>query len=229
MDEQETIASRFERLERLARTPSVPHELSEELRALLAELAEWTFKRHDLHRQLSDTEAERRRLAQALGEARQRGADIAGLYVAAHRLHATLDRGEVLTAIEEIASSLIGCEEVAVFELIGTPPTLAPVASAGIPPGRLQLIEPGAGPIGRCVASGKLWVAGPEPGPDGLTACTPLLVDGQGTGAIALYRLLEHKTSLQPADLELLEVLGLLAGTALCATRLRARYRSETL
>jgi hypothetical protein len=222
------IASRFERLEQLATTPSVPRELSVELCALLADLAEWTFKRQDVHRQLAEADAERHRLAQALDEARQRGADLASLYVAAYRLHSTLDRGEVLTAIEEIASGLIGCEQVAVFELIGTPLTLAPVASAGIPPGRLQLIEPGAGPIGRCVATGKLWVAGPEPGPDGLTACTPLLVDGQGTGAIALYRLLEHKVSLQTADLELLEVLGLLAGTALCATRLRARYRSET-
>lgn len=179
--------------------------------------------------ELASVEAERARLALALDEARRRSADLASLYVATHRLHSTLDRGRVLQAIEEIVASLLGCEELAVFELIGTPAVLAPVLRAGIPAEQIGIIQLGEGVIGRSVAAGELWLAEQGEGKnDQLTACVPLKVDGQVTGAIALFGLLEHKGRLESADRELLEVLSTHAATALMATRLRAETLGAT-
>ena len=180
-----------------------------------------------LHGELAAREAEARRLAGLLAEARRRAAEPAGLYVATHRLHATLDRGRILQAIEEIVASLLGCEEMAVFELVGTPSVLSPVHVVGMPPGALPQVQPGAGMIGEAAASGEVWLAEGEPRIDEagrpLTACVPLAVDGDVIGVLALYRLLEHKGRLEPSDRELLELLGTHAGTALYATRLRMR------
>ena len=58
-----------------------------------------------------------------------------------------------------------------------------------------------------------------------VTACIPLNVDGEITGIIVLFRLLSHKVALEPADIELLEVLSQHVGTALYATRAPRRLR----
>jgi GAF domain-containing protein len=224
-----TLAERLERIDRLAAdVPSEYGALRGELQALREDVVQYEAGRHALHGEILAREAEVRRLGDALADSRRRGADTASLYVAAHRLHGTLDRGQVLQALEEVVASLLGCEEMAVFELIGTPPVLAPARTVGIEPGTLDTIQPGVGMIGQVAVSGEAWVAGHEPWIDAagrpLTACIPLKVDGQVTGALALYRLLEHKGRLQPSDLELLDLLGTHAGTALCATRLRMRF-----
>jgi GAF domain-containing protein len=53
-----------------------------------------------------------------------------------------------------------------------------------------------------------------------MTACVPLVVDGRVTGAVAIFRLLEHKRGLEDVDSELFSLLGTQAATALYCTRL---------
>jgi hypothetical protein len=222
-----SIAKRLERIEHGISSLGGSAELQAEISALRGQLALQAAERFDLHCELAASADARRSLAQALAEERRRNADVASLYVATQRLHSTLDRGEVLHAIEEIVASLIGCEELAVFELIGKPPALAPVAVVGLAPGHVGLVQPGQGVVGCCVSSGETWVAAETPAEGGITACVPLKVDGLVTGAIALYRLLAHKPRLVAADIELLELLGVHAGTALFASRLRGRLGTE--
>jgi hypothetical protein len=228
LDDTLALAEALERIDRLsAELPAGRDPLRGELQALRDRLVPHVESAAVLHGELASRELELKRLEEALAEARRRGAETASHYVAMHRLHGTLDRGQVLLALEEIVASLLGCEEMAVFELIGTPPVLMPVLTAGIAPSIRDAIRPGVGMIGQVVVSGVAWIAEGEAWPDHdgrpLTACVPLKVDGAVTGVLALYRLLEHKGRLLPADLELLDILGTHAGTALCATRLRMR------
>ena len=86
--------------------------------------------------------------------------------------------------------------------------------------------------IGQVAITGENWVAGDEPWIDHagrpVTACVPLRVDGEITGVLTLYRLLDHKGRLESSDVELLEMLSTHAGTALFATRLRMRQGSQS-
>jgi GAF domain-containing protein len=181
----------------------------------------------ELQARIGELEAEVQRLTDSLTQARQRYSDTASLYVATHRLHATLDRTQVLQALDEIVGSLLGCEQMAVFELVGTPSVLMPVSVVGIQPGTLPTVRLGEGMIGQVARWGEPFIAG-EHGPfdEGghpLSACIPLKVDGAVTGVLALYRLLDHRGPFDAADRELLQLLGTHAGTALFATRLRLR------
>jgi len=223
-----TLVQLLERVETLAARPGPgTEELCDALADLRADLARYEAEKYALRCDLEAQQIEVRRLAGALTRARRRGSEAAGLYVATHRLHATLDRAQVLRAVEEIVASLLGCEQMAVFEMMGTPPLLVPVSVTGLAPGTLDSVSPGQGMIGQVAVTGELWMAG-EQGPffEGehpLTACIPLKVDGEVTGALALYALLEHRGPLGADERELLELLSTHAATALYASRLRLR------
>ncbi len=151
-----------------------------------------------------------------------RNANLISLYVASHRLHASLERHEVLEAIQEVIGNLVGSEEVAVFERHGS--LLHLVFSRGIDPAPYVTVAVGSGPIGAAVSTGELYVA--EEGrlaAAAVTACIPLAGGSTVSGAIAIFGLLPQKRRLEPFDLELLDSLALHAGSALYAATLHAR------
>jgi hypothetical protein len=211
MDANASLIERFEHLASLADALPAADPLRGELQELRAQLVRHEVACHALRGEL---------------------ADLASLFVATDRLHSTLDRDRVLDALQEIVTSLLGCKELAVFELLGTPAVLAPISILGVAPGRIGLVNPGEGVIGRAVLSGETWLgdgrvaeaAGFE---ETLSACVPLKVDGRVTGALALFRLLPRKPRLEESDRELLELLSRHAGTALLASRLRPRHAPE--
>jgi GAF domain-containing protein len=219
-----TLLHCLEEVESLAAGKGGP-ELGEALTRLRREVVRHETEKYALRCDLEAQEAEIRRLGGALAQSRRRASDAAGLYVATHRLHATLDRGQVLQAVEDVVASLLGCEQMAVFEMTGSPPVLVPVNVRGLPPGRLAAVRPGEGVIGRVAQSGEVWLAGESAGlleeRQALSACVPLKVDGEVTGVLALYALLEHRERLGADDRELLELLSTHAATALYASRLR--------
>jgi GAF domain-containing protein len=222
-----TLLSVLKEVESLTADAAARAELGDALTRLRREVVRYETEKYALRCDLEALDAEVSRLRSALAQSRRRASDAAGLYVATHRLHATLDRGQVLQAVEDIVASLLGCEQMAVFEMSGSPPLLVPVSVRGLPPGRLESVRPGEGIIGRAVQSGELWLAGEGAAPAGerpaLSACVPLKVDGEVTGALALYALLEHRERLGADDRELLELLSTHAATALYASRLRRR------
>ena len=230
MDPTVTIGERLATLEELATQQVDTVRLLQEVRALRAVLVRYEKERLSLHGELATREAEMHSLRDALGQARRRSAEAASLYIAVHRLHSTLDRGQVLQALEEILASLVGCEQLAVCERRGSEATLMPVATTGLPPGRVTPLRPPTGVVERVLSSGQVWI-GDGSGADlfgyTLTACVPLNVDGEITGVIVLFGLLAHKVALEPADIELLEVLSQHAGTALYATRAPRRLPGD--
>jgi nitrate/nitrite-specific signal transduction histidine kinase len=209
--------------------------LTRRLAEALEERASRERNEHHLETRLAAAEQESRRYSERYVEIEQQNSDLANLYVASYRLHGTMERQEVLDVIQEIVSALVGSEEMAVFEMDPDDSRLRLVTSTGIEAERFRAVSMGSGLIGTVARTGEAYVADGE-GPDGgrpeeveLTACFPLKLDGRVTGAIALFRLLPQKPGLQPLDMELFDLLGTHAATALYATGLHARMRETAV
>jgi len=196
--------------------------------AQLQERIERQAKRQiELEERLAGFEEENRRVAREYLTVAQQNTSLANLYVAGHRLHAGLRRGEVIEAIKEIVATLVGSEEMALFERDEDAPVLSLVDSVGIDAGALRRVAVGAGIIGGTAANGETYLADAHdleaaPGEEGLTACIPLSLEGRVTGVIAIFRLLSHKPALEPVDREIFDLLARQASMALYCTRLYA-------
>jgi regulator of replication initiation timing len=213
--------------------------LQQQLGQATAELERHRREHDQLRRQLSDIERESRSFATQFAEIEQRNINLANLYVSSYQLHGTLDRGVVLDSIREIVINLIGCEEVAVFELSGDAATLDLVTSFGVDETAYRHVSVTEHPIGKLAATGDMYLGGTAADGGGaavvggaaagegegttVTACLPLKLDGRVTGAIVLFRLLPHKPALQELDFELFDLLGTHAATALYCTSLHQR------
>jgi GAF domain-containing protein len=177
-------------------------------------------------------EQEHRAIASRLVEMERQNAHLGSLFVACHQLLGCIDREDVLTTIQEIVINLIGSEEVGIFEREGDKLTLA--ACRGLEQNVYRSVPIDSGKIGRAVTSGRAWLAGEGGGPaetpleSGMTACVPMRLDGRVTGVIAVFRLLPQKSGFNRVDLELFDLLGVQAATALYCASLRAERSAAT-
>ena len=189
-----------------------------------------------LRQRLVDIEDQNRSFSERYVEVEQQNNDLANLYVAGYRLHGTLNRQEVLEAIQEIIINLIGCEEFAVFEAAAEGAGLGLVTSFGLDEDRLRRLSPEEGVVSRVYRDGETVLAERcdaaerHPEESDLTACIPLKIDQQVIGVIAIFRLLPQKIDgLQALDHELFDLLAAQAGVALYSTRLHASVAIEPL
>jgi regulator of replication initiation timing len=195
--------------------------LSYEAAALRRDLEEQRSRETNLQERLADVRAAGDQYMLQFMKVEQHNANLANLYVASYQLHGTLDRAAVVMAIEEIVVNLIGSESFAIFEyspalgleLIGSVGlTEAHEAEALKPEGRVR----------RTIDGGEAILLPPE---GDVVACIPLKLDGNVTGVIAINALLPHKTTLEPLDYELFDLLASHAATALYCTSLHERSR----
>jgi hypothetical protein len=181
----------------------------------------------EIQERLAGIQEDNRRLCEEYAAVQEQNSDLVFLFVAVQRLYGAADRADVLAAIQEIVANLVGSEELAVFELSSDGSRLVPVRAFGVGAPELREIAVGSGTVGRVAAAGVPFVAGEPasapPDPPHLTACIPLELGGRVTGALAIYRLLEHKRSLGNLDRELLDLLQKHAATALRASVRRER------
>lgn len=216
-----------EKLHLLSGSAELENErLQRELLKAAEELERHRREHDELRRQLGEVERETRSFANQFAEIEQRNMNLANLYVASYQLHGTLDRDSVLDSIREIVINLIGCEELAVFELREDGSSLDLVTSFGVDVEAYRHVSLGEHAIGKLAATGDTYIAGAmAPGDDAplVTACLPLKLDGRVTGAIVLFKLLPHKAQLQELDFELFDLLGTHAATALYCTGLHQR------
>jgi GAF domain-containing protein len=188
------------------------------------ELAHHQQESDRLQRQLLDIEAESKRFSERYFEVEQQSANLANLYVASYRLHGTLNREEVLAVIQEIIINLIGSEELGIFELDANDGELTLVSQFGLDASRFERIPVGLGVIGNAAITGETYITGNMnghrrlPQESNLSACIPLKIDSRVTGAIALFRLLQHKNGFDSVDHELFDLLATHAATALYCT-----------
>jgi GAF domain-containing protein len=182
----------------------------------------------------SDLTIEHERFFEQYAAVESQNESLASLYVATYRLHGDLRREAALSVIEEIITNLIGSEEIAIFESSPDDDTLTPAHVVGVDLERLGKIEVGEGTIGQVYASGTPYLAETNPGVGSsedpahsesqLTACYPLMIGGEPFGVVAIFRLLEQKPSLEPLDLEILDLLTTQAAPALYAATLHERF-----
>ncbi len=204
--------------------------LEDENRRLRSELERERSEHTALRSRLADVEEQSSRRSEQYVQVEQHNNDLANLYVASYRLHATLDREDLLQAIQEIIINLIGCEELAIFELSADRSRLELAASFGIDVAGYDNLPADSGLIGRAAASGESFLAEEHvgdrsAGEEQLTACIPLKVGDRSIGAIAIFRLLPQKVDgLGGLDHELIDLLASQAGVALYSTALHARY-----
>ncbi|HLM72642.1 MAG TPA: GAF domain-containing protein [Polyangiaceae bacterium] len=213
-------------------------DLAKEVESLRATVARLEGEKAALEAAFAKADGERKELSAQFVDGERSHAGIASLYVATDRLHASLDRGEVLVAIQEIITNLIGCEELAVFEVDASGSALKLAVSMGIDEERFASVPLSEGPIGQVASSGTPYFAQgsvkssrrgkpsvrvAEAEALGLTACVPLKRGEAVTGAIAIFRLLAHKSALTEMDRELLSVLIPHAALALYCCSLQTR------
>jgi hypothetical protein len=194
-----------------------------QLRLSAQQLEQQRLEHEQLRRQLSEIERESRTYADQFAEVEQRNMNLANLYVSSYQLHGTLDRSAVLDSIREIVINLIGSEELGVFERADDG-SFELVTSFGIDEDAYRSLSSDDA-IGRLASSGETYIGSSAPAETvpPITACLPLKLDGEVTGAIVLFSLLPHKPGLQELDFELFDLLGTHAATALYCTRLRLR------
>jgi GAF domain len=196
--------------------------------ALAREALEHARREHEeIQVRLASIQEDNRRLCEEYAAVQEQNSALVFLFAALQRLYGAADRADALAAIQEIVANLVGSEELAVFELSSDGNRLVPVHAFGLEAPALREILVGSGTIGRVAAAGAPYLAGAAasapPDPPRLTACVPLELGGQVTGALAIYGLLHHKRSLGSVDRELLALLQKHAATALRAAALRER------
>jgi|CXWL01.1.fsa_nt_gi hypothetical protein len=206
--------------------------LLDELAKLREEQARYRREQERVQHELTEMESRNRHFSEGYVEVEKRNNDLMNLYVASYRLHGTVDRDEVLAIIQEIVANLVGCEESGVFEVSPKGDELKLVASVGIDASAFETIRMGEGPIGRVAARGETFVnedlglEGP-PQEQTLTACVPLKLNGRVTGAIALFRMLPQKPTLESVDHEMFDLLATHAATALYCTGLHSIHGAD--
>lgn len=196
---------------------SETRRLEQERETFVGELDRLRMKFHEV-------EQENQKYGQQYQQIELHSNNLSNLYVASYQLHSSVDRETILNAIQEIVINLIGSEEVAIFEAHPGSMEFRLASSFGVDAQRLPSFKLGDGPVGQRLATGEVFVddfaAG---GQNKLTACVPLKIGESIIGAILVFRLLPHKTALQPVDHELFELLAIHASTALYCASLHAR------
>jgi hypothetical protein len=227
----QTLMTDNERLRALIATLGSENlRMKEDLSQVQQALESHEKEKERLQKELASVAAENRRFSEQYVEVDRQNSNLANLYVAGYRLHGTLNRDEVLAVILEIIINMIGSEELGVFEVEPEGKGLTLLASFGIDEALYQSLSFDSGIIGEVASGGNPYFANKEekrdfkfPGESDLTACIPLKVDGKVTGAIAVFRLLGHKSGLEEIDRELFDLLATQAAMALHATGLYAR------
>jgi K+-sensing histidine kinase KdpD len=202
-----------------ARTSEAELPAAKRIATLLAENARLTGAVEALER-------EAKRYYERYVEAQVKGASVATLYVASSRLRASIDRAEVVAAIEEIVVGLVGSEEMVLYEMTDDGATLVPTSWLGVEPTAAPPLRMGEGTIGRAASTGETWIASDATTPStvvDLSACVPLRIGHATVGAIAIFRMLEHKRALEPVDRELFALLSTQAAMALLCSKLAAK------
>jgi hypothetical protein len=154
---------------------------------------------------------------------------LARLNIASALLIESLDQGDVFETIGEIVATLIGSEEVAIFNFSPSQETFSLAWSTGIEASALQPFESGAGMFGRAVHQGmsqfkeRQPIAILLPWERDLTACIILKSSAGLVGVIAIFGLLPEKNSLEWVDYELLKFLETYAAVAVQFQKLQRK------
>jgi hypothetical protein len=185
------------------------------------ELERWRVEQQSLLELLEAVDRETHKFEEQVADVERQNSNLAMLYAAGHALHASLEREQVLAAIQEIVINLVGSEQ---FAIVRADDRLTPLSLFGVVPSRLEGLSPRSGVIGRALAEGRpLVLPRAVPGDaTGVRVCVPLVAAGETRAFVLIFGFLPHKGELVPVDHELFALVGSQAATALQAAELFA-------
>ena len=207
-EQQQYVNALLQENERLRGAVAIAEE---QQRAAVSELER-------LRARFDEVAGENQRFSEQYQHIEEQSSNLANLYVASYQLHTSVDRDAVLTAIQEIVINLVGSEQLAIYERDGDAFRLA--ATFGLVEETLLARVTGEYAVEK-LGEGHIFVDPYDREP--LTASIPLRIDETVVGAILIFRLLEHKLSLEVVDHELFELLAVHASTALYCASLHAQ------
>jgi transcriptional regulator with GAF, ATPase, and Fis domain len=178
--------------------------------------------------QLMRMSQENLELANRLAEAEEMNAAMMNMYVSSYQLHATLDPDRVVGIIKEVVINFVGVEEFAILLRDEESDDLVVVSGEShlehYPDGKANA----QGVLGAVVVSGEPFVHVEQTPPrEGILAAVPLGVGNRVVGAVVIFKLLEQKSRLGQADVELLHLLSAHAATALVNARVHSRMERK--
>lgn len=180
----------------------------------------------ELKARFRSVEDENREFADRYVQVERQNSDLVSLFVASQRLHSTLDYDEVVGIVKEIVINLIGSEEFSIYVVESSGTNLVLVGQEGMAETATPSVPIDGSILGQCAQRGEIYVApadvpkhtmGPEP-----IACVPLKVSDDVVGMVAIHTLLRQKPEFRSIDLEMFELLGGHAGSALFVSSLYA-------
>ncbi len=184
----------------------------------------------ELEHRLRQLETENRSLSELCGQLQEQNEAISNLYVAKHRLHASLDAAEVMRIVRDIMVELVGGKEFAIYLLDPRQKMLRRVTGGGTAK-HPETVAVGDGHLGRVASVGKpfyLESEGDGERPlDIPLAVIPLRSESESIGIIAIWQLLPHKKGFTPVDHQLLELVAEHAPTALKSAHLHQKSRAR--
>ena len=220
----EELFEQNERLKSLVASLEEKHtQISEELSSLREERDALRAERAKLKHVLDEALAQNRRDIERSALVEQQCTSLANLYVATFKLHGSLERADVMAAINEIVVNLVGCENFGVFEREGG--KLKLIGEFPSHPSAIREMSAESGFVADIFKGSGPWIAGRDPLPPSavpgdVTAVIPLRLRSELIGGIVLFNLLPQKGgSFGDVDLELMERLTAHAATALFASR----------
>ena len=182
----------------------------------------------ELEHRLRQLENENRSLNELCSQLQEQNEAISNLYVAKHRLHASLDAAEVMRIVRDIMVELVGGKEFAIYLLDPRQKVLRRVTGGGTVkhPETVALDD---GHLGRVASAGRpfyLETTGErERSSDTPLAVIPLRSESESIGIIAIWQLLPHKDGFTPVDHQLLELVAEHAPTALKSAHLHQKSK----
>ncbi len=180
-----------------------------------------------LLRRIAELEAENQEFAQRIVTSEEVNNNLTNLYIASSRLHAVLDRPEVIVLIQEVVINLVGAEKFALLLHDKPSGSYRFAAGEGFEEGEWGPVEPGVGRLGQVISDrDHYFLEGPvsqgSDDPQAPLAAIPLCINDECIGLLSIYRLLVHKERFEPIDYQLFSMLAAQAATALFTSALYA-------
>ncbi len=199
---------------------------------LAMEITRLEREKDELVQRYRAVEKENLDFARRYVEIEEENNNLANLYVASYQLHSTLEYREVLQIVKEIIINLIGADRFAVFMTDSKRIEYSAVVTEGLDDAAFSAITPGAGALGKTIRedSGVYVAADHSRGTEDLNnplVVIPLKIKNELIGVIAIYNLLEQKKAFTPLDIELFNLLGGHAATAIFGARLFSESRRK--
>ena len=205
----------------MARTPRSPDD---DLDAALAEADK-------LRAQVSTLLSTHQKLSSLLLAADARTGDLLKVLTTVRALIESRDATAALERVQDILTTVVGCDEFAVYSIDPREQLLVRVGSSGPFVRAAEHVPLHDSWLGDVVRAGSVLInhdhsrGRTEHRFTDFVAVVPLKVLDRTVGAIAIMSLLPHREPLDGCDREVLDLLGVYAATAIIAADRRARWR----